>query len=78
MVLAGLSCVDLVVPFDDETPEALINAARPDVLVKGGDYRREDIVGYGYVTSYGGEVRLATFIDGHSTTATIAKLSERS
>ena len=78
MVLAGLSCVDLVVPFDDETPETLINAARPDVLIKGGDYRVEDIVGYGYVTGYGGEVRLATFIDGHSTTATIAKLSERS
>jgi D-beta-D-heptose 7-phosphate kinase/D-beta-D-heptose 1-phosphate adenosyltransferase len=77
MVLAGLSCVDLVVPFDDETPEALITAARPDVLIKGGDYRLEDIVGYGFVTGYGGEVRLATFIDGHSTTATIAKLSER-
>ena len=78
MVLAGLSCVDLVVPFDDETPETLITAARPDVLIKGGDYRLEEIVGYGYVTGYGGEVRLATFIDGHSTTATIAKLSERS
>jgi D-beta-D-heptose 7-phosphate kinase/D-beta-D-heptose 1-phosphate adenosyltransferase len=78
MVLAGLSCVDLVVPFDDETPEALITAARPDVLIKGGDYRLEDVVGYAYVTGYGGEVRLAAFIDGHSTTATIARLSERS
>jgi len=78
MVLAGLSCVDLVVPFDEETPEALITAARPDVLIKGGDYRLEDIVGYGYVTGYGGDVRLASFIEGHSTTATIAKLSERS
>jgi D-beta-D-heptose 7-phosphate kinase/D-beta-D-heptose 1-phosphate adenosyltransferase len=78
MVLAGLSCVDLVVPFEDETPEALITAARPDVLIKGGDYRLEDVVGYGYVTGYGGEVRLAGFVDGHSTTATIARLSERS
>jgi D-beta-D-heptose 7-phosphate kinase/D-beta-D-heptose 1-phosphate adenosyltransferase len=77
MVLAGLSCVDLVVPFDDETPEALITAARPDVLIKGGDYRLEDIVGYEYVTGYGGEVRIAGFVDGHSTTATIARLSER-
>jgi D-beta-D-heptose 7-phosphate kinase/D-beta-D-heptose 1-phosphate adenosyltransferase len=78
MVLAGLSCVDLVVPFDDQTPEALIAAARPDVLIKGGDYRLEDIVGYAYVTGYGGEVRLAGFVDGHSTTATIARLAERS
>ena len=77
LVLAGLSCVDLVVPFEDETPEALIIAARPDVLIKGGDYKRESIVGYGFVTSYGGGVRLANFVDGHSTTATIAKLSER-
>ena len=78
MVLAGLSCVDLVVPFDDETPEALITAARPDVLIKGGDYRLEDVVGYAHVTAYGGEVRLAGFVEGHSTTATIARLSERS
>jgi D-beta-D-heptose 7-phosphate kinase/D-beta-D-heptose 1-phosphate adenosyltransferase len=78
MVLAGLSCVDLVVPFDDETPEALITAARPDVLIKGGDYRLEDVVGYAHVTGYGGEVRLAGFVEGHSTTATIARLSERS
>lgn len=76
-VLAGLSCVDLVVPFDDETPEKLIFEARPDILIKGGDYRLEDIVGYGFVTSYGGDVRLASFVDGHSTTATIRKLSEQ-
>jgi D-beta-D-heptose 7-phosphate kinase/D-beta-D-heptose 1-phosphate adenosyltransferase len=78
LVLAGLSCVDLVVPFDDATPQALIAAVRPDVLIKGGDYRLEDVVGHGFVTSYGGDVRLAAFIDGHSTTATIARLSERS
>ncbi len=76
-VLAGLSCVDLVVPFDEETPEKLIIEARPDILIKGGDYRLEDIVGYGLVTSYGGDVRLASFVDGHSTTATIRKLSEQ-
>ena len=76
-VLAGLSCVDLVVPFDEETPEKLIIEARPDILIKGGDYRLEDIVGYGFVTSYGGDVRLASFVDGHSTTATIRKLSEQ-
>jgi D-beta-D-heptose 7-phosphate kinase/D-beta-D-heptose 1-phosphate adenosyltransferase len=75
-VLAGLACVDLVVSFDEETPEALIAEVRPDILIKGGDYRLEDIVGHGFVTGYGGEVRLAAFVDGHSTTATIRKLSE--
>lgn len=77
LVLAALACVDLVASFDDETPDALIRSVSPDVLIKGGDYRLEDIVGYDFVTGYGGEVRLANFIDGHSTTATIRKLSER-
>jgi D-beta-D-heptose 7-phosphate kinase/D-beta-D-heptose 1-phosphate adenosyltransferase len=77
LVLAGLACVDLVVPFDDDTPEALISAARPDILVKGGDYTDQNVVGHEIVTAYGGEVRLAAFVEGHSTTATIRRFSER-
>jgi D-beta-D-heptose 7-phosphate kinase/D-beta-D-heptose 1-phosphate adenosyltransferase len=77
LVLAGLACVDLVVPFDDDTPEALIVAARPDILVKGGDYTDQSVIGHDMVTAYGGEVRLAAFVEGHSTTATIRRFSER-
>ena len=76
LVLAGLTSVDLVTPFDEETPIELIRAARPDVLVKGGDYTVEGVVGHELVASYGGQVKLAPFVDGHSTTATIRKLSE--
>jgi D-beta-D-heptose 7-phosphate kinase/D-beta-D-heptose 1-phosphate adenosyltransferase len=76
LVLAGLSSVDLVVPFDEDTPAELIQAARPDVLVKGADYTREGVVGHDIVESYGGEVKLAPLSEGHSTTATIRKLSE--
>ena len=74
-VLAGLASVDLVVPFEDETPVKLIEAARPDVLVKGGDYALEAVVGRDLVLSWGGEVRLATFLEGHSTTATLSRLT---
>ena len=77
LVLAGLACVDLIAPFEQETPEAMIREIRPDVLVKGGDYRLEDVVGHGFVAEHGGEVRLATFLEGHSTTSTIRKLGER-
>ncbi len=77
LVLAGLACVDLVVPFDDDTPEALITAARPDILIKGGDYTDRGVVGHGIVAAYGGEVRLAAFVEGHSTTATLRRFSER-
>ena len=77
LVLAGLACVDLVVPFDDETPEALIAAARPDILIKGSDYTDQGVVGHAIVTAYGGEVRLAAFVEGHSTTATLRRFSER-
>jgi D-beta-D-heptose 7-phosphate kinase/D-beta-D-heptose 1-phosphate adenosyltransferase len=76
-VLAGLSAVDLVVPFADETPLALIEAARPDLLVKGADYSLESVVGRTEVESWGGEVRLAAFMDGHSTTATIQRMAEQ-
>ncbi|MCI3178938.1 D-glycero-beta-D-manno-heptose 1-phosphate adenylyltransferase [Caulobacter sp. CCUG 60055] len=77
LVLAGLSHVDLVVPFDEDTPLALIEAARPDVLVKGADYTVEGVVGHDIVQAYGGEVKLARLVDGYSTTAAIKRMSEK-
>ena len=71
MVLAALACVDWVVPFSEDTPERLICRLLPDVLVKGGDYRPEDIAGGRCVTENGGEVRVLQFVDGCSTTALI-------
>jgi D-beta-D-heptose 7-phosphate kinase/D-beta-D-heptose 1-phosphate adenosyltransferase len=76
-VLASLSSVDLVVVFPEDTPVALIEAIRPDVLVKGADYRVEEVVGADFVQSYGGTVVLADLIAGHSTTATIKKIGTR-
>src|SRR5215469_7473506 len=62
IVLASLAMVDLVVIFGEDTPEKLIQALKPDVLVKGADYKREDIVGADFVSSYGGEVVLAELV----------------
>ena len=76
LVLAGLGCVDLVVPFDEDTPLDLIVAARPDILIKGSDYAEGDVVGGAEVKSWGGEVRLAEIIEGYSTTAAIARMTE--
>jgi rfaE bifunctional protein nucleotidyltransferase chain/domain len=75
-VLAGLACVDAVVLFEDDTPLALISALLPDVLVKGGDYRLEDVVGAAEVAAAGGEVVLAPLVPGRSTTATVQRLRE--
>jgi D-beta-D-heptose 7-phosphate kinase/D-beta-D-heptose 1-phosphate adenosyltransferase len=74
-VIGGLTSVDRVTSFDDPTPLALIERLRPDVLIKGADYTREGVVGGDLVESWGGEVRLAAFQDGYSTTKTIEKLS---
>ena len=76
MVLAGLASVDLITPFDAETPLALIEAIKPDVLMKGADYTVETVVGAEFVQAYGGEVKLIPLVEGYSTTAAIAKLSE--
>lgn len=77
VVLAALSCVDLVAPFDAPTPITLIEAARPDLLVKGGDYDLAGIIGADEVRGWGGEVRIAAFVEGHSTTATLARAKAR-
>ncbi|MES2862163.1 MAG: D-glycero-beta-D-manno-heptose 1-phosphate adenylyltransferase [Pseudomonadota bacterium] len=76
VVIGGLASVDRVTAFDDPTPLALIERLRPDVLIKGADYTREGVVGGDLVESWGGEVRLATFADGYSTTRTIEKMVE--
>ncbi len=77
VVIGGLASVDRVTSFDDPTPLALIERLRPDVLIKGADYTREGVVGGDLVESWGGEVRLATFSDGFSTTRTIQQLTPR-
>ncbi len=77
MVLAGLGGVDLVAPFDEDTPMALIEAARPDVLIKGADYAEDEVVGGAFVKSYGGEVRLAEIVEGYSTTEAISRMKEK-
>jgi len=76
-VLAGLGAVDWVVPFSDDTPQALIEAVLPDILVKGGDYRPEDIAGGEAVIASGGEVKVLGFEDGVSTTAMISSILDR-
>ncbi len=67
-VLAALEAVDLVVVFDEDTPLRLIERVLPNVLVKGSDYRREDVVGHEIVEAHGGEVILVQVAQGHSTT----------
>ena len=74
-VLAGLACIDLVVEFEEDTPLELITALRPDVLVKGADYAKAEVVGAPEVESWGGVVRLAEIVDGYSTTSTISRMS---
>jgi D-beta-D-heptose 7-phosphate kinase / D-beta-D-heptose 1-phosphate adenosyltransferase len=74
-VLASLSAVDLIVIFTEDTPIELIRAIRPKVLVKGADYRLDEVVGADIVKRGGGEVLLAELMPGYSTTATIARLA---
>ena len=76
-VLVGLECVDLVVIFDEDTPHALIQALRPDLLVKGGDYAIADIVGAQDVIGWGGEVYIAPLLEGRSTTGVIDKARQK-
>ena len=73
-VLASLTSVDYVVFFDDDTPQKLIELVRPDILVKGGDYRKNEIVGADTVEAYGGKVATIDFLDGFSTTEMISRI----
>ena len=73
-VLAALECVSLVTSFDEDTPLARILEAHPDILVKGGDWPVEKIVGYREVTGWGGAVHSIPFIHERSTTALLEKI----
>ncbi len=73
-VLSLLWCVDFITIFSSTTPFNLIKAVRPDVLVKGGDWKVKDIVGSDLVTSYGGKVKSLPYLKGYSTTSLIKKI----
>lgn len=72
--LAALSFVDAVIVFEEETPAELIAALEPDILVKGGDYRPDEVVGKDLVESLGGQVTILPFVSGYSTTNLIQKI----
>lgn len=76
-LLGAFEDVDAVVIFDEDTPETLISKVRPDTLVKGGDYTKDQVVGANLVESYGGRVVVVDLVPGRSTTATIQRLSKR-
>lgn len=73
-VLSALESVDMVILFHEETPIELIKSVRPQYLVKGGDYREEDMVGANFVTQHNGKVMILSFVDGLSTSNIIDKI----
>jgi D-beta-D-heptose 7-phosphate kinase/D-beta-D-heptose 1-phosphate adenosyltransferase len=75
-VLAALESVDWVVPFSGDTPQQLICDIKPDLLVKGGDYRPEDIAGYDCVKQAGGDVVVLDYADGCSTSELIRTIKQ--
>jgi D-beta-D-heptose 7-phosphate kinase/D-beta-D-heptose 1-phosphate adenosyltransferase len=76
LLIASLAVVDAVVIFSEDTPLELIQALRPDVLVKGGDYKMEEIAGATDVLSWGGQVFINPIVPGFSTTSLIGKIQE--
>ena len=77
-LLQALSSVDLVIPFSDDTPYELISSILPDVLVKGGDYSKEDIIGADLVLAHGGLVETIPFVDGYSSTTIYNSIAQSS
>jgi rfaE bifunctional protein nucleotidyltransferase chain/domain len=73
-LVAALACVDRVVLFGEDTPLELITALQPDILVKGGDYRLEEIVGREVVKARGGQVKIIPLVPGYSTTALLERI----
>ena len=73
-VLASVGAVDMVIPFPEETPMGLIEAIRPEVLVKGADYTLDQVVGGEFVRSYGGRVLLADLAPGESSTRLVSRI----
>jgi rfaE bifunctional protein nucleotidyltransferase chain/domain len=76
-VLAALEAVDAVCVFEEDTPLELVRALRPDVIVKGGDYTADNVVGAAEVRSWGGELVIIPLTPGHSTTSIIERLRDR-
>lgn len=76
-ILSSLVCVDYTLLFDEETPERIIKLIKPDILVKGGDWKVDQIVGAPFVQSYGGTVKSLPFVDGRSTTNLIKKARQK-
>ncbi len=74
-MLAALEAVDLVVVFEQDTPLELIKLVRPNVLVKGADYKREEVVGHDVVEAAGGQVILVDLVPGHSTTNIVRRVA---
>ena len=75
-VLAALSCVDYITVFNQDTPLRLIKLLRPDILIKGGDWETDKIIGAEFVKSYGGRVLTIPYLKGYSTTGLIARLKD--
>ena len=73
-VLAALSCVDYITVFNQDTPLKLIKLLRPDILIKGGDWKADKIIGAEFVKSYGGQVKTIPYLKGYSTTGLIARI----
>ncbi|HBZ66199.1 MAG TPA: D-glycero-beta-D-manno-heptose 1-phosphate adenylyltransferase [Bacteroidales bacterium] len=77
VILASLQYVNAIVPFPEDTPLNLITTVLPDILVKGADYRIEEIVGYDVVTAHGGKVETIGLVEGFSTTGIVNRLSDK-
>ncbi len=77
LVLASLESVDYVVPFEEDTPFKLIKEIAPNVLVKGGDYKPDEVVGADFVKSKGGKLVIIPFVEGFSTTEIIKQILKR-
>lgn len=78
LMLAALECIDYIILFDEDTPEALISELTPDILVKGGDYTINDILGADHVKKHGGIVSVISFLEGYSSTSIINKIQKLS
>lgn len=76
LILASLQFVSVIVFFNEDTPYNLIKLIQPDILVKGGDYKPEDIVGYDIVTGKGGKIVTIDFVEGYSSTKIIDKINK--
>lgn len=74
IVLSALKFVDYIIIFEEETPLKLVKSITPDIIVKGGDYKEEDVVGGEFIQSIGGKVIIIPFVDGKSTTNIINKM----